>query len=249
MGDGAAIAATTRLPVINDLRSLDVAFGGQGAPIVPIGDKLLFGEFDYVLNIGGIANMTVRKPDGYIAFDICPANQILNALAAHEGKEMDVGGQMAASGLLLQDVLGALNDNAYYSLLPPKSLSNDAAKGMIFPILFESNHNNMNLLHTVVVHIAEQIAHAVRQNPCGKEASSLLITGGGAFNTFLTDMIQKDLKPYNVVVTIPENDVVKYKEALVMALIGTLRWREETNVLSSVTGAATDSCGGALWVA
>ena len=76
LGCGAAIAAETGLPVITDLRAMDLAFGGQGAPIVPMGEKYLLGEYQYFLNIGGIANISANRTDGYIAFDICPANRV-----------------------------------------------------------------------------------------------------------------------------------------------------------------------------
>ena len=248
IGDGAAIAAVTSLPVISDLRAMDVALGGQGAPIVPIGDKLLFSGHDYLLNIGGIANITVKMGDDLTAFDVCPANQVLNALAEREGKTMDKGGAMAAQGGLLPGILDELNNAGYYQELPPKSLSNEIARDMVFPILLESAHDTRDLLHTMSVHIAEQIAAAVSKYPHGQEQATLLATGGGAFNSFLMAQLAKTLTPYNVSLVIPDDAVVKYKEALVMALIGTLRWREETNVLSSVTGASRDSVGGALWL-
>lgn len=248
IGDGATIAAVTGLPVINDLRALDVALGGQGAPIVPIGDKLLFGNYDYWLNIGGICNVTVPYDGAILAFDICAANQVLNILAAKEGKQMDEGGELAKQGNLLISVLGQLNDQSYYHQTPPKSLSNDGAKEIVFPVLMRSEFDNRDLLRTMVQHIAEQIAAAVKKYPHGKEQGSMLITGGGALNTFLVEKITELLAPLNINVIVPDEQIVKYKEALVMALIGTLRWREETNVLSKVTGASRDSIGGALWM-
>lgn len=248
IGDGAAIAAVTGLPVISDLRALDIALGGQGAPIVPIGDKLLFSNYDYMLNIGGIANITVKQNDNYIAYDICPANQVLNILAERAGKPMDENGAIAASGKMLTGVLDELNSNAYYALAAPKSLSNEAAINIAFPALMESEHNIPDMLHTMVLHIAEQVANAVKQYPHGKEQANLLVTGGGAFNSFLTERIQHALASMNVTVAVPDADTVMYKEAIVMALIGALRWREETNVLSSVTGASRDSISGALWM-
>lgn len=248
IGDGAAIAALTGLPVISDLRALDVALGGQGAPIVPIGDKLLFGGYDYLLNIGGIANITVQKEGVLMAYDVCPANQILNTLAEREGKEMDEHGDMASVGTLLPGLSDELNEGDYYKQAAPKSLSNEAARDLVFPKLLTEENNNYDLLHTATMHIVHQIVNAVKQYPHGKEQATLLATGGGAFNTFLITELQKALIPYSVQVVVPEPSVVKYKEALVMALIGTLRWREETNVMSSVTGASRDSVGGALWI-
>lgn len=249
IGDGAAIAATTGLPVINDLRSVDVALGGQGAPIVPIGDKLLFGSYDYLLNIGGIANITIQQAgQNLLAYDVCPANQILNTFAAREGKDMDENGAMAAQGRVLLDVLDDLNDGDYYKLPAPKSLSNEAAKELVFPKLLETSQSNYDLLNTVVMHIAAQVAEAVKQYPHGKEQAAMLVTGGGAFNGFLIEQLKEALAPVQVNVIVPDAAVVKYKEAIVMALIGALRWREEVNVLSSVTGAGRDSVGGAIWL-
>ena len=248
IGDGATIAAVTGLPVISDLRSMDVALGGQGAPIVPIGDKLLFGDYDYLLNLGGIANITLTHNGILLAFDVCPANQILNGLAERDGKKMDENGAMAIRGVLLPEVLEELNSADYYKLLPPKSLSNEAALDLVFPKLLASDHNNNDLLHTVTQHIADQIATVVKQYLPEKNDAKLLATGGGTFNSYLMLQIGKALARYNVSIVVPVASVVKYKEALVMALIGTLRWREEVNVLSSVTGASRDSVGGAIWL-
>jgi len=248
IGDGATIAAVTSLPVITDLRSIDVALGGQGAPIVPIGDKLLFGQYDYKLNIGGIANITVPHNEDVLAFDVCTANQALNALAAKADKKMDENGEMAAQGSILLDVLSELNGQAYYSKPAPKSLSNEAAIELAFPSLMESPHSLQDMLHTYVQHIADQVATAVQQYPAGKETATMLITGGGAFNAYLVHKIQAALEPLNVMVQLPDETTIKFKEALVMALIGTLRWREETNVQASTTGASRDSIGGALWM-
>jgi anhydro-N-acetylmuramic acid kinase len=248
IGDGATIAAVTGLPVISDLRAIDVALGGQGAPIVPIGDKLLFGEYEYLLNIGGIANITVKQGEEILAFDVCPANQILNTLAGKDGKTMDEGGAMAARGILLADVLDELNSADYYKLWAPKSLSNEMARDLVFPKLLESDHNIYDLLHTMSVHIAQQVAAAVTQHPHTSENARLLVTGGGAFNTFLIMQLEKALEPLNVKVHVPDAGTVKFKESIVMALIGALRWREEENVLSSVTGASRDSVGGAIWL-
>jgi len=248
IGDGAAIAALTSLPVISDLRMLDVALGGQGAPIVPVGDKLLFHLQDYCLNLGGIANITVKNGEEMLAFDVCPANQVLNTLANLLDKPHDDGGTIAASGALLGDVLEHLNKLPYYQLSAPKSLSNENVQEMMFPALLQSQHTVADMLHTVVHHIAVQVAAAVRKYPVLKEERSLLVTGGGAFNTFLVMKIQEQLAHQNVIVVVPDDKVIKFKEALVMALIGALRWREETNVYSSVTGASRDSVSGAVWM-
>lgn len=248
LGDGATIAAITGLPVISDLRSLDVALGGQGAPIVPIGDKLLFNGYDYWLNIGGIANITVPHNDSLLAFDVCPANQMLNALAQKEGNAMDENGILAKMGEVIPGILDELNNGAYYKLPAPKSLSNEAAQQLVFPTLLQSKHDTVDLLRTAVQHITNQVTDAIRKFPANKDSATMLVTGGGAFNLFLVEQLQKELFALNVTVKVPDPLIIKFKEALVMALIGALRWREETNVLSSVTGASRDSISGTIWM-
>jgi anhydro-N-acetylmuramic acid kinase len=260
LGDGSAIAAETGLPVVTDLRSLDVALGGQGAPIVPIGEKLLLGDYDYFLNLGGIANISFkpdRLPDsGRIAFDICPANRVLNILANNAGKEFDKGGQLASSGILNEELFRKLNSLDYYSKPYPKSLANDFGTDIVYPILEKAGVSIPDALRTYVEHIAFQVKEAA--TGFGKypspgnyrdkaQHSQLLATGGGAFNSFLVERINRHLHPFNINVIIPDEQLVKYKEALIMALIGVLRWRQEYTVLSSVTGATRDSIGGALW--
>ncbi|MBS1575626.1 MAG: anhydro-N-acetylmuramic acid kinase [Bacteroidetes bacterium] len=251
LGDGAAIAAETRLPVVTDLRALDVALGGQGAPIVPIGEKLLLGDYDYFLNIGGIANISSGKTDQHIAFDICPANRVLNMLANETGKEFDDGGQMASGGSVDEKLLNELNGLSYYGKPYPKSLANDFGTDTVYPLMKKAGIAIPDALSTYTEHIALQIKNAItaisNHSQLTAHGSRLLITGGGAFNSFLIERITDQLKSINVSVIIPDEKLVKYKEALIMALIGVLRWREEYNVFSSVTGAVRDSIGGALW--
>jgi anhydro-N-acetylmuramic acid kinase len=250
LGDGAAIAATTQLPVVSDLRSLDIAFGGQGAPIVPIGEKLLLGDYNYFLNLGGIANISFNA-DPYVAFDICAANRILNMLASEEGKEYDDGGQMAATGTVDNELLEKLNALDYYQQPFPKSLSNDFGTGVVYPMLKKSGYKTPDVLRTYTEHIAIQVRNAISTAGNFKHQTlnlKLLCTGGGAFNTFLIERLKDQLSELNIDVIIPGDKLVKYKEALIMALIGVLRWREEANVLSSVTGAKRDSVGGAMWM-
>lgn len=256
LGDGAAMAAKTGLPVVTDLRALDVALGGQGAPIVPIGEKLLLNEFDYFLNIGGIANISVNSED-YIAFDVCPANRVLNMLAGDAGKDYDENGEMALSGIIDEKLLAELNQLDYYKKPHPKSLANDFGTDVVYSLITGKRISNAHALRTYTEHIAVQINNAIRyskatqlQNPnlpVRQAGSKLLVTGGGAFNTFLIERIKDFLNQLGIEVIIPGEKMVKYKEALIMAFIGVLRWRQENNVLSSVTGAVKDSIGGALW--
>ena len=259
LGDGAAIAAETRLPVVTDLRALDVAFGGQGAPIVPIGEKMLLGDYDFFLNLGGIANISFSPPshngaggrgDEVIAFDICPANRVLNMLANEAGKEYDEGGQIAASGMVNQALLDKLNALGYYQQPYPKSLANDFGTDIIYPIIKDSGIVIKDAVRTYTGHIVFQISNVIRilGNPKPQtENFKLLATGGGAFNTFLIEQLHDNLKELDVEVIVPDKKLVNFKEAIIMAFIGVLRWRQEYNVLSSVTGASRASIGGALW--
>jgi anhydro-N-acetylmuramic acid kinase len=252
LGDGASIAAETQLPVVTDLRALDVAFGGQGAPIVPIGEKLLLGDHDFFLNLGGIANLSAgtSASSGYIAFDVCPANRVLNMLVNELGKEYDAGGEIAASGNINSELLVKLNALEYYQLPYPKSLANDFGTDIVYPLIKKVSSETIEALRTYVEHIAIQIKNAItglKNNKPKTINQKLLVTGGGAFNTFLIERLENSLKELDIEIIVPDSRLVNYKEALIMALIGVLRWRQEYNVLSSVTGAARDSIGGALW--
>ncbi len=249
LGDGAAIAAETKLPVVADLRALDIAFGGQGAPIVPIGEKLLLKDYSMFLNLGGIANISFNHSDKYIAFDVCPANRVLNLVAGLVKKEYDAGGEMAAIGNINDELLNKLNAFGYYNLLYPKSLANNFGTDEIFPLLKSFGLPHNDLLRTYIEHIVQQIKFAIADNAKLQTTNSkLLRTGGGAFNKFLIDRLSEELSSTGIEVVIPDENLVQYKEALIMGLIGVLRWRQEYNVLSSVTGAERDSIGGAVWI-
>ena len=249
LGDGAAIAAETQLPVVTDLRAMDVAFSGQGAPIVPIGEKLLLGDYNFFLNLGGIANISLNA-EKYVAYDICPANRVLNMLVNQLRKEYDDGGQIAATGTVNNELLEKLNALEYYKQPYPKSLANDFGTDVVYPIIKDSNLEIKDALRTYVEHIVVQIRESISTSGNFKPQTSnlkLLASGGGGFNTFLIQRLSDSLKELNVEVIVPDKKLVNFKEALIMAFIGVLRWRQEYNVLSSVTGAARDSIGGALW--
>lgn len=247
LGDGAAIASETCLPVVTDLRALDVALGGEGAPIVPIGEKLLMSDYDYFLNLGGIANLSVNA-EKYIAFDVCAANRVLNMLANQIGKEFDEGGNLAASGHVDSTILNKLNALNYYKQSYPKSLANDFGTDTVFPILQQAGLSVRDALRTYTEHIVLQIKNSLQSFEKSKtDNRKLLVTGGGALNTFLIERLKEELRSLNIEVNVPEKLLVNYKEAMIMAFIGVLRWRQEYNVVSSVTGAVRDSINGALW--
>lgn len=249
LGDGAAIAAVTQLPVVSDLRGIDVAFGGQGAPIVPMGEKLLLGEYDYFLNIGGISNVSASSKlrSGGWGFDVCPANRVLNMLANDAGNQYDEGGKIAASGTVHDSLLEELNALDYYKKEPPKSLANDFGTDIVYPLVKKYGIAVNDALRTYTEHIAIQVRHAISGLQPQANGAQLLATGGGAFNTFLIQRITGLLQEKGIEVVVPDARLVNYKEALIMAFLGVLRWRQESTVLSTVTGASRDSIGGALW--
>lgn len=243
IGDINAIAAETGIATIGDFRTLDVALGGQGAPLVPIGDELFFADYDACLNLGGFANISYRKSEGggrksRIAYDICPCNMALNGLAAMLGLDYDEGGDVARGGCLDADLLARLDAIGYYRQPAPKSLGKEWFLTDFRPILDSSALSVADKLRTVTDHIARQVAAA-----CG-QAAMMLVTGGGAFNTFLIEQI-RHYAPHTRV-TVPDPLIVSYKEALIFALLGYLRVEGSENSLSSVTGARCDSIGGCI---
>jgi len=241
IGRGSVIAAETGFPVICDFRSTDMALGGQGAPLVPLGDRILFHEYGFCLNLGGFANISFEKENQRIAFDICPVNTVLNMLARQMGKDYDEGGKSAASGTTDESLLMKMNALPYYHLEPPKSLGKEWLEEFFLPALEQSGIAIQDQLRTVCEHISIQTGRVISDPLQG----TLLITGGGAFNTFLVDLIRKT-SPVNVV--LPDPLTINFKEALIFAFLGLMRWLEEINCLKSVTGAISDSSGGAIYL-
>lgn len=242
IGHGAAIAAIAGIPAICDFRSTDVALGGQGAPLVPIGDALLFGEYDYCLNIGGIANISYQANTQRLAFDICPANMVLNYLVSGLGMDYDKDGMLAAKGTVNKSLLKAFSSLPFYSVAPPKSLGKEWIFEQFIPLLEHSNLTIEDKLATVCEHIAREIYRALPEN---KNTQSLLITGGGAFNLHLLERIHKN---GSLQVVVPDKETINFKEALIFAFLGVLRMRNEPNCLQSVTGALRDNVGGAIYL-
>lgn len=241
IGSGAHIAAESGLPVVCDFRSGDVAYGGQGAPLVPVGDELLFSQYDMCLNLGGIANISAKSGNKRIAFDICPANMALNQIARREGKEYDPSGEMASQGkpdLLLLEQLNALE---FYSSHPPKSLGREWFEQHFFPLVSSSPLSSKDLLATLCEHIATQISNEA--NRLGGQ--SMLITGGGAHNAFLVNSISKKCRAQLI---LPPAKIIDFKEAILFAFLAWLRMHERPNSLSSVTGALKNCSGGAVYL-
>ena len=241
IGDGFEIATITSITTISDFRSMDVALGGQGAPLVPIGDELLFPEYNFCLNIGGFANISFNENDKRFAYDICPANIILNLLANKSGHPYDKGGAMGRSGKINNELLEKLNDLEYYNKKYPKSLGKEWLNEVFIPILEKYNISLSDKIRTVYEHIALQISRAINTT----KKSKTLITGGGAYNNFLIELIKQKSKTE---IIIPDKNIVEFKEALIFAFLGVLRFNNQVNCLASVTGAKKDSSGGTIHI-
>lgn len=238
IGNGAEIASLTQILTIADFRSGDVALGGQGAPLVPVGDRLLFSEYDYCLNLGGFANVSFENSGKRIAFDVCPVNIVLNQLAELQGYLFDKDGLLGQKGELCQPLLDELDNLSFYHQNPPKSLSREWVENDFNPVLNKFNIAVTDKLRTVYRHAAFQISKIFKPN------QRVLITGGGAFNSFLISELGK-LSETELI--IPSDEIVKFKEAIVFAFLGVLRLKNEPNCLASITGAKKDSSGGIIF--
>ena len=237
IGCGAEIARTTGCVVIADFRTQDVALGGQGAPLVPIGDALLFSDYTYCLNLGGFANISFEKNGVRKAFDLCPVNSVLNFYANQIGFDFDDKGQLAARGKVATPLLDALNSVPFYRLPPPKSLGFEFVASKILPLMDSFSLRTEDLLCTFVEHVAVQVSKEL----VSLGDSKALVTGGGAYHTFLMERIQAHTE---VVLVLPSSQLVEFKEALIFGLLGLLKLEDKPNCLQSVTGAFKDHSSG-----
>ena len=238
IGHPGYIAIESGYLTIGDFRSADVFLGGQGAPLVPVGDRDLFGAYKNRINLGGFANISFENHEKTIAFDICPANMALNDLAVQTGLSFDDNGAIASSGKVDQNLLSALNDLPFYKKSPPKSLGREWYEEKFRPRVAQSGASLADKLRTVTEHIAIQIAAAMTEGDA-------LVTGGGAHNGFLIKRF-KNLSKNRII--IPDNRIVDFKEALVFAYLGYLRLQQKPNTISSVTGARVSHAGGAVYL-
>ncbi len=246
IGSGQHLANASGHHVISDFRTNDIALGGQGAPLVPIGDHLLFHEYDFCLNLGGISNISFDAKGKRIAYDIGLANMILNYITRKIDLEYDNGGALARSGSIHEEMLQKLNALKYYLLPHPKSIGYEWFLEEVVPIVERTEAATKDLLHTAVHHICKKIAQQIHQNTI-KTGQKVLVTGGGALNTFLIETLTEKLGPETQVV-VPNRQLIDFKEAMVFAFMGALRSEKRTNVLSSVTGARRNSSSGILYL-
>jgi len=240
IGNGPQITAITGVKTICDFRVQDIALGGQGAPLVPIGDKLLFSEYDYCLNLGGFVNISFEENNQRIAFDICPANIVLNHYVYQLNVEYDDKGTIASTGNIDNNLLDELNALPFYNDTKPKSLGYEFIVETIFPMIDKYNLEINDILRTFVEHVAIQIVKKIDSN----SKKTVLVAGGGAYNTFLINRIQSYTKTQ---LLIPEDTIINYKEALAFALLGLLKDEGQNNCLKSVTGAQKNHSSGVIF--
>lgn len=243
LGNGATVAASCGITTVCDFRTMDVALKGQGAPLVPIGDRLLFPGFDFCLNLGGFSNISFEQKGNRIAFDICPVNTVLNYLAEMKGKSFDKGGTLAKSGKINKRLLKNLNALEYYTRKKSKSLGREWLEKYFFPVIDSSSIRTEDKLATITEHIAYQISVSLSVSD---KKGKILITGGGANNSFLISILCEKLASYQII--IPSENVINFKEALVFALLGVLKMENKINTLRSVTGAKRDSSAGVVFI-
>ncbi len=245
VGDGATLSATCGLPVVSNFRRGDVALGGQGAPLVGIGDELLFGQYDMCLNLGGFSNISSVQNGRRIAFDVAPCNIILNRLAREKGKKFDENGAIAESGEIIYPLINALNEIEYYSRSYPKSLGREWINKEFWHVVRDHDTAPLeNRMKTLVMHIAQQIAYAIdRLKGDNGNGSTLLVTGGGAHNNCLMDYLRSETE---ATITVPDKALVDYKEAVVFALLGVMRVKNIPNTQHSATGASQSIVAGSL---
>ncbi|PJJ67562.1 anhydro-N-acetylmuramic acid kinase [Chryseobacterium geocarposphaerae] len=237
IGDGRAIKIETGLPVIYDFRSQDVLMKGNGAPLVPIGDELLFSQYDACLNLGGFSNISLKVNNKRIAFDIAPVNIVLNKFAQELNKDFDENGDLAKTGKIHEDLLSQLNSLEFYQKPHPKSLGIEWCNENIFPLF--RGVEAIDILATFTEHAAQQISNVFNKN----KLKNVLCTGGGTFNQYLIEKIRNKT---TTEIIIPPKKLIEYKEALIFAFMGVLRLNNEINVLSSATGSSQDHSSGII---
>tara|TARA_B100000900_G_scaffold276197_1_gene236080 strand:+ start:544 stop:1602 length:1059 start_codon:yes stop_codon:yes gene_type:complete len=240
IGNLPILSKQTNHNVICDFRVQDIELGGQGAPLVPVGEKYLFHEYDSFINLGGFANISIHKGRSLIAYDICPVNVVLNNLSKKIGKDFDNKGKIASSGKLISNLYTELEKLEYYQSSPPKSLGIEWVDANIFPLIKKYfDYPIEDLLNTLSNHIANQISNNLN------DIDKVLVTGGGAYNDYLIDIIRSKTDSE---IIIPSKNIIEFKEALIFAFLGVLRYLNINNCYSSVTGASKDHCSGKIFL-
>ena len=237
IGSGKVINKVTGVKTVNNFREQDVKLGGEGAPLVPIGDKILFKNYKYCLNLGGFVNISIKNNDQIFAYDICALNTVLNFYSKKIGYEYDKNGSLSKQGTINSDMFNELNKLNFYSEKNPKSLGIEFVKEVLFPLINKYHINYSDILATYIKHVAFQIKKNIN------DEEKVLLSGGGSFNKTLI----QNLENYNINYSIPENTIINFKESLIFALLGYLKINNKTNCLKSVTGASRDHSSGDIF--
>lgn len=238
IGSGKLIQKITNLKTVNNFRTQDLSMNGQGAPLVPIGDKILFSKFKYCLNLGGFVNISIKSRNKIIAYDICPLNTVLNFYSKKIGYNYDIDGKLSKKGKINYDLLNKLNSIRFYLNKYPKSLGIEFVNNKIFPLIDDFKISIQDILATFVKHVAFQINQNIN------DSKEVLVSGGGVFNKSLIHILKND---YNINIHIPQKEIIEFKEALIFGLLGVLRMENKINCLKSVTGAKKDHCSGDIY--
>ena len=241
IGKGSVIFDRTKISLICDFRTQDVELGGQGAPLVPIGDLNIFKNYKYCLNLGGFGNISIKKNKLIKAFDICPVNTVLNYYSKKLGHPYDKNGKISEKGNINYKLLNKLNSLEYYKNEGPKSLGIEYVNEKVIPLIDSLSINNNDVLNTYIEHITQQIKISIKNN---KENESILVTGGGAYNQTIIKKLKNKL---NCKVIIPKKEIVDNKEALIFAYLGLLRYNNKVNCLKTVTGAKKNHSSGLVF--
>lgn len=245
IGSGKEIRHITGISVVNNFRTHDLALGGQGAPLVPIGDELLFPQYSFCLNLGGFSNISFHQHHKRIACDLGPCNMLLNNLTQIKTIEYDRDGLISRTGLIVEELFNQWKTLDYYKLNPPKSLGREWFEKNFKIDQISKKYQWENLLRTSVEHIAWTVSEFVKKFQQDVN-QTVLVTGGGTHNQFLLERIQSML-PTTIKLCIPDKQLVDYKEAIIFGFLGYLRVKNINNILSSVTGASHDHCSGDLY--
>jgi anhydro-N-acetylmuramic acid kinase len=243
IGDGSTLAAVTGKPVVYNFRMKDIAYGGQGAPMVAIAEAFLWPEYQAFLNLGGIANVSLHLGDDVLAWDISACNQLLNALSAQCQLPYDRNGHLASTGVLLDDLYQQLQQAEYHKKHGPKSLDNGTVQSQFTNMVLQHPGSIPDKLHTSCHYIARALANDLSQYPLPQK---ILVSGGGAFNGYLIECIKSTLSPLSVEVALADESTIRYKEAIMIAFCGVLRWNRIPNFYATATGASQDAVGGVI---
>jgi len=244
MGSAATISSLTGLNAIDNFRLQDIALSGTGTPLAPLADTYLFPGFDAYINLGGIANISVVQKSKVIGFDVCPCNQVLNYFAQKIGLPFDTNGIHAKGGIAHNTVLKEWSEISFFSKKPPKSLDNNWIQKKHIPFIETFNLSPKDTLATYT----KLIVRLLHETLIKYEIKNVFLSGGGIQNLYIQELFSEIANRDELTVTIPNLDVINYKESMLMALVGYFRITEQVNIFNSVTGASASSIAGALYL-